>query len=514
MAGIPYTTKSITQGDVRLNGGLNTTAGLLGLQDNESTDLQNIDFDKFGSILKRNGYTTANNIALTGTNDNCDGLWWYEFNNSGSNASYLMNITDGYTYKMDSLDKTWDDISGVKQFTAGYRFDFENFLNEAYFTNGVDTPYKWTGSGNIEQAGTPTNFNTASFVKLYNNYLFYGNVQIAGVYRPSRIYWSNIKDTSTWGSANFIEISQEDGQAITGLKVLQDRLVVFKTRSIYNVYFTGDATIPFVLPGGGKSNSMVGCVAPGSIQEVDNGLVFFSYDGFYYYDGANSYKISDKVNKTIIDYNKTRYSSIVSLNQKTKNRYWAAFSSAGQPTNDKVLVWDYFHNAWSLYVGMGASAFATVYVDGMEERPYFADYDGWTYRSDYGSNDTPLGTSTGVNSYYYTNWKHYGDLINKKGMPQVTVYHRIDNSTLQFSYSYDFEDADQYSQSFSLATGADVYGTGIYGTATYAGSGGAVRRRDLTGRGRVVRFKFANSAKGEQFRIDGFGSLPHLESIQ
>ena len=43
-------------------------------------------------------------------------------------------------------------------------------------------------------------------------------------------------------------------------------------------------------------------------------------------------------------------------------------------------------------------------------------------------------------------------------------------------------------------------------------AGGQSVRRDLTGRGRVVRFKFANNTMDEQFRIDGLGTLAHLET--
>ena len=39
-----------------------------------------------------------------------------------------------------------------------------------------------------------------------------------------------------------------------------------------------------------------------------------------------------------------------------------------------------------------------------------------------------------------------------------------------------------------------------------------MRRRDLTGRGRVVRFKFANNVLNEGFQIDGLGQMPHLET--
>lgn len=518
MALMPYTSRSVPVSDKALNGGLNSTAGPLGLANNESSDLLNIDFNKFGSIVKRNGYTQLNSTPTTGSNLQSDGLWWYEYNNAGTTTRHLINIAGGTFHKMDDLDGTWDDITGTVTITNANACDFTNFLNRVYITNGQNQPFQWSGSANAIVSSTFSGLTTAKYNEAYNNYLFYANCVVSGTYHNSRVYWSAIKDTTSWNAADFIDINKDDGQYITRIKTLGDRLVIFKTRSIYNLFFTGDADIPFILPGGGKSNSSVGCIAPFSVQEVNNGLVFLSHDGFYFYDGLNSYKISDRVTTTILGYANNRFDKTISLNQYTKNRYWAAFTTSGATQHNRILVWDYFNNAWSIYSGTGAnsglnpSSMVTTYVDGTDERPYFADYTGYTYRGDTGSDDYPLGTQTAINAYYYTNWKTYDDLVDQKGIPHVTIYYQNSNSVLSFGYSYDFETTDQYTQTFSLSAGSSTYGASSYGTATYSGSGGDVVRRDLTGRGRVVRFKFANNITSETFQVDGFGSYAHLET--
>jgi hypothetical protein len=67
MAGLGkgFTTPSTPVSFKGLGGGVNTTAGQLYLQPNEWSDLLNIDFDKFGSIIKRNGYTALNTSAFS-----------------------------------------------------------------------------------------------------------------------------------------------------------------------------------------------------------------------------------------------------------------------------------------------------------------------------------------------------------------------------------------------------------------------------------------------------------------
>jgi hypothetical protein len=511
MAGIPYTSQSVPISDKAFNGGLNSTAGALKLADNESSDLQNIDFDKFGSILKRNGYATLGSAGTAAS----DGLHWYEFVSGTTSGRLAITVAGGSIYKMDDLDGVWDIITtaGIT-ISAGSHCDFENFLNKTYVTTGSDSPIVYAAYGSAGAMTVPAGVTKAKFVKLFNNYLFIGNVAMGATDMSTRIYWSNIKDTGTWESDQFIEIAKDDGQPITGLKVLQDRLVVFKTRSIYNVYFTGDADLPFILPGGGKSNSAVGCIAPYSIQEIENGHVFLSHDGLYYYDGANSYKLSYKIQKTLDGLNTARFNQGVSTVYKPKNKYYLALPAESSTTNNRVIIWDYFNNAFSLITGMAPSSMATFYPSGgITETPYFADYNGFTYKMEYGNSDYPLNVATAINAYYYTNWKTYDDLCDQKGIASVYIYHAIAASDLSFSYSYDFDSGDAYTYTFSLATGTFVYGSGsLFGTATFAGAGGRVVRRDLTGRGRVVRFKFANSVAGETFQIDGFGSLTHLET--
>lgn len=590
MAGNSYTSKSVPVAHTAFSGGLNSTSGPLNLQDNESSDLQNIDFNKFGSILKRNGYTALNTTTL-GASTVGDGLYWYEYFSSGTLTQKALLVADDKFYKMDGLDGTWDDITGSLTITAGNHCDFDTFLGKAYVTNGVDAPFYWNGSGNgttltalqatsytfvvtgvsvdpevgdtytnntvtytitgvfltggngtitATGSGDPqtagnlsratgsgdatiafstftlnANIQSAKYVKQFSNFLFLSNCTVDGVYYPTRIYYSALKDDTQWSAANYLEISKDDGQEITGILVLSDRLVVYKTRSIYTVFYTGDADIPFILPGGGKTNSPVGCIAPFSLQSVDNGHVFLSQDGLYFFDANNAYKLSYKLDITFQGLNQTKVVSAVSMTQKKKNRYWLAVPNGSSNTNDMIIVWDWYNNAFSIYSGMEASSMYTFYVGRVDERPYFSDYYGFVYRGDVSgtNNDYPLNTKTAIDAYYYTNWKSFDDICDQKQVAHAYLYYQITTAMLTFAYSYDFSSSDTYSSTISTSSSASVYGSGVFGVATYAQEGGNTVRRDLIGRGRVVRFKFSNANEDETFQIDGFGSLPNLETM-
>ena len=137
-------------------------------------------------------------------------------------------------------------------------------------------------------------------------------------------------------------------------------------------------------------------------------------------------------------------------------------------------------------------------VSGVDERIYFNDYLGYSYKADTGVNDKPTNTITAVSSYFYTNWKPYQDICDQKGVPHTYIYHSQTDGTLHFSYSWDFSEGDEYTQSFSMATTRTVSDLGV--------------RRDLTGRGRVVRFKFENTASGTHYVIHGLGTQVNLQT--
>lgn len=510
MAQNRFASSKVPAGSISLNGGLNSTSGPLGLADNESSDLQNIDFDKFGSILKRNGYTVLNTTSL-GVGVQSDGLYWAEYNDSGTPSQKAVNVANGKIYKMDDLDGTWDDVTGVTINITSLNFcDFETFLNVVLVTNGYDKPFYYEPTTNATAIMTvPTGLTKAKYVKQFQNYTILANCLVSGISHPNRVYWSTIKTIDTWDAADFIEISKDDGQEITAVKVLGQSLVIYRNKSIYLMLFTGDRDIPFVVQ---KSNANVGCIYAASLQEIENGHKFLSYDGIYYFDGNNAYKTSDKINETILGLNRARFANTVSMYQPDKNRYWLGVTASGSSTNDRVITWDSVNQAFSIYRGINASAMCIFTVDGMIDRPYFADYSGYVYRADVGTNDYPSNVTTAISAYYATNWKPFDDIVDQKGMPHIYLYHKFNNTTLTFIWTYDFDEGDTNSQTVDLSTSTAVYGTGVYGTATYASSGGNVQRRDIDGQGRVVRFKFSNNIISEPFQIDGIGIQVGLET--
>jgi hypothetical protein len=369
--------------------------------------------------------------------------------------------------------------------------DTETFLGYTLGCDQENIPWSWASQNSTASNITvPTNLTGAKYIKKFQNYCFLANVKLAGIRYPSRVYWSEFQNFNIWNDAEYIDISKDDGQEITGIKELGDRLVVYKNNSIYVIVFTGDVDIPFIVQ---RTNSAMGTVSHRSIQANENGHIFATYDGIAFFDGYNSYKVSDRINDTYSGINHDNMDSMVSLYQKEKNRYWLSCRSGTSLYNNFVITWDSYLNALSVYSGMSATSLCAFIVNGTKERAYFADSLGYYYQADTGLNDYPTNTKTAISSYFYTNWKSFDDVCDQKGVPNVYLTHRNESSTvLTFNYAYDFYNGTQYTQSFSATSTQSV--TSL------------TTRQDLNGRGRFVRVGVSNNQTDSSFRIDGIGT--------
>src|SRR5574343_1069230 len=144
MAGIPYTSSTSPQRSENFAGGLNSTSGPLNAKDSESSDLQNINFNKFGSILKRNGYATICTTTIKSSTP-IDGLAWYEFVSGGTGGRYAIATAGTSIYAMTTLGTIWTHITGATVVTSGNMVDWENFTNKIYMTDGANLPKVWAG---------------------------------------------------------------------------------------------------------------------------------------------------------------------------------------------------------------------------------------------------------------------------------------------------------------------------------------------------------------------------------
>lgn len=255
--------------------GLNNLGSPNLIDDKEWADLQNIEFDEGGVARKRMGYTTFA-TSLTAPR----GLG----NLKTETVSHVCTV-DGTEFKY-TTGSSWTTV-GTVSFTAGNDVSFTQALGKLFIWNGVNGGTYWDGS-TLSRPGT---MPKGKFSVYHSDFHIVSGVDG----QVNRIYISILDDVTDFTNAatnlhnstevpgatvfagtgsQYIDIQKDDGDRITGLGVFQDVLMVYKQYATYQL--TLDATgAPTVVP----VTKAAGCVAPNTVQAVENDLFSLSMQG-------------------------------------------------------------------------------------------------------------------------------------------------------------------------------------------------------------------------------------------
>jgi len=472
----------------------------IGLPVNALSEALNVEHTKYKAIKQRNGYLNLTSTSVAASQP-FYGLVDYEHIAAGGGKdTVLVAICNSKIYKMDDLDGVWDDITSGTV-TSGNTFWFAHYNNELVMTNGNDVPLKVDNNYTVSAADKPTNMDWAKYCVQFNNYFMYVNVSVSGVEYPSRFYYNKLNDVTSFPALRYYNVDQFNGQEITAPVVWGDRLVIFKERSIYNVVFTGSNTIPFYIQ---KSNSNVGCVAPLSVQEVDNGLMFLSYDGIYFYDGNNSTKISREIGEYLRDsINPLQLAKARSVLLNNKDMYLLSLPSITSTDNDVTIALNYYLKAYTIWTGMAPAYWTNVFVNQTDERLYFGDYDGWVYRADTGDDDYPLGVQTAIEGSFALAWRDYGTISEAEHVLDCLVWFKTNQAINTISLGFDLESGYVYSETFDTSVTGGEYDTAVYGTDVYANEGYDKMRKQFKREGKITRIKISNCNSAQTFEVYG-----------
>ena len=133
-----------------------------------------------------------------------------------------------------------------------------------------------------------------------------------------------------------------------------ENLTIFKEDSIYRMVFAelDQFQVPHFIPS--KVVSGVGCIAAGSLQTINNALVFLSKNGLYGYNGSSVRKIGE-VNgvDTLLPFFKSLNYGIadkfISAVWESDQLYVLGVASLGKSHIDKCLVWDFGNNSFWIW---------------------------------------------------------------------------------------------------------------------------------------------------------------------
>lgn len=196
------------------------------------------------------------------------------------------------------------------------------------------------------------------FLTAYKKYLF-------GVTRgePTVLYHSYSSTPETFytdASLGFIlDIGGEDGEEIIGLAPLRDNLYVFKDRSTWPIIGSTPDDFQVIPQPINQSLSL----HHRSISVVDYGqgdmLVGVNQWGFFAFDGYSFRDLGVQKDAGVnisgfwstIDKNQLRWAT--GYNDTANKQYLCFLRRAGMGYNDRVLVWDYYHNSLSIWTLKG-----------------------------------------------------------------------------------------------------------------------------------------------------------------
>lgn len=184
---------------------------------------------------------------------------------------------------------------------------------------------------------------------VWQNTFFFGGGQQGTTQYPSRLFFSNLGDPTTYPASNFIDVeSPYSDEPITGFAILYGNLIIFKRFSIY--ILQGAPPDNLVLT---KLNASIGCTNPESVVSVDNLFYFISdrglYEGNLFNVKQSSYKVEPRYLVAIPQM--TDAQPIYAVNYKPRGQLFVAMNCCSlynsNPSsclyNDRILCHDYFN---------------------------------------------------------------------------------------------------------------------------------------------------------------------------
>jgi len=198
---------------------------------------------------------------------------------------FLFLFTAYNIFRWDYSSKILSDV-----WTVNGSGSFENWSsvvigNDVVATNNVDIPLignatdNFTGlddSDNGPEVSSGVYISQAKLVTTFENYTLLGNVTLSnGTTLPSTFYNSDLNNKEEWnaGDAGYFDVEGNDH--ITGWGKEFEKLIIFKERSIHEMFFLATSELFSI----NKLNDVIGCKSPDSIiNDADGKLYYLATD--------------------------------------------------------------------------------------------------------------------------------------------------------------------------------------------------------------------------------------------
>jgi hypothetical protein len=494
--------------------GLQTRKSGIRVGVNELKNCQNIRYFPLGGFMWRQGYSTLGNQP----NAAATGLYMARFS-SGTNVALRTQGTK--LEKMDSLDGTWDDITGALSLTAGQNnlFSFAILNDIVIGVNGVDNALQIDNALSATTVGALPGSAIPTYVYEHRGYMFYVT--------NNALYFSDLNTPATVQTNNFIRVAGKNGgNHVSGVDY-NGKNYVWKRHGIYAVEFqptrvnsAGDL-FPFienanpVVPGVGTQSprSLVKFTTPASHKTPGQELVFF-VDQFgvpRLFDGSASISIGESILSSrdtgvmsLADMDRTRLPQVWALNDSASNLIYLVMSSTGESQHNVCWILDY-NQAFSWCRDSYADTFncgAMFETNDGIFKPYFGNYLGQVMEMGSGQTDNGVAIVSKART---------GDLFSKgPAVLSKWLYNEVrgttgdENQTVTIAYYVDGEDSPSSTSSVALFKQNQASWDEVsWDEFNWAYTGLTTRSSEINLEAKTLSVEFSNSTSGNTATIEG-----------
>lgn len=349
---------------VDFTGGLNLHVDAVQLLPTEVPELLNMEPDPRGGVRTRRGWDTWNIEPITDT-------YW------NPRAAYLHGNSDGtHAVMLANNKKVWvgtnqvfTQLTAITAEASPHHADFVSWGDFVRIACGTGRPgYEYHGITKAVTAMTPSgganwqddyanpgstkNQPQAELVTHLHGYLFTAVTNEGGVTHPNRLRYSHFNAPYAWAKRDFLDLEQ-GGAKITALVPFSDRLLVFKSDSVWALYGYNAEEFQLV-----NVSRNVGCAHNQAFTVSESACFFMSWpQGIFAYTDRGVVEVSVQIRPVFFDNEITSQAvSNVWLGWMGR-RLWASLpvlgdGNATDATSAYVLDLDVGTGAWMQFKGV------------------------------------------------------------------------------------------------------------------------------------------------------------------
>ena len=311
-------------------------------------------FTNVSFIIKHGSFTARKNEK---------GVRVYTRKKDGNGRWILFLDVDYQRGVRTNLFEDYDSFSSATGTGSNYRkvegVDIVNPSLDTYESiNGYSQDEESIDVGTRAAIGTSGGFKAATVCA---RRAWIGNVKKNGEVLDDRIYYSPVNRFATFPDSYYLDIGISDGDSITALHSLGNRLLAFKQKKLYviNVSSTSDAGWYLEAEYDG-----MGCIFQNSVAKTPFGISWVNRNGVYLFDGQSMPKeltasLDDNLWQAGQELSNVLLKPSISYEPKYKQLYVlqdsAMTSNSGVDTEDKVFCFDFATQGWTTRACVGSA---------------------------------------------------------------------------------------------------------------------------------------------------------------